>query len=229
MKLNVPAEGLYAVYKTRGLSSYDVLRDIKAQLKEQGITKPKIGHGGTLDPLAEGVLVVAIGRNFTKQLGTLLKGTTKTYEAVICLGATSETDDAEGPIHPTDPVVLREAQERLGNSLPDLSPFEHGYVQTPPRYSALKFQGKPAYARTRSGEQVDMSIKSRHVDISELSILEYAFPVLTVRVVCGSGTYIRSLARDIGEHLGTGAYLSALKRTAVGPFTAEGALQLAVV
>lgn len=220
------SEGIRAWYKPLGMSSYDVIRRIKRQLALQGMTKPKIGHGGTLDPQAEGVLVIAIGRDYTRQLAQTLKGTTKTYEAIIYLGARSDTDDREGPITPTDPATVQIYAQNHTTALPDLSPFIHGYMQTPPRHSALKIQGKTAYARTRAGEELDMSSKARHVDIYSLAITDYSFPYLSITVTCGSGTYIRSLARDIGEHLGIGAYLYALKRTAVGEFTADEAVRI---
>lgn len=221
-----PTPGIHAYYKPLGISSYDVIRQIKRQLASQGMTKPKIGHGGTLDPQAEGVLVIAIGREYTRQLAETLKGTPKTYEAIMYLGARSDTDDSEGPITPSDPGLVEEYVREHTTVLPDLSPFLHGYVQTPPRHSALKISGKTAYARTRAGEELDMSSKARHVEIYSLAITEYAFPYLSITVTCGSGTYIRSLARDIGEHLGIGAYLYALKRTAVGEFRAEGAIRI---
>lgn len=226
MNHELPTEGLHAVYKPLGMSSYDVIRVLKKHMRQAGIAKPKIGHGGTLDPRAEGVLVVAMGKEFTRKLTTALHNTQKTYEAVVYLGARSETDDSEGPIHATDAEIVSKWHASQGDEVPDLTPFEHGYVQTPPAYSALKIQGKTAYSRVRAGENLDMHAKARFVQIYSLRILKYEFPFLHLEVVCGSGTYIRSLARDIGDHVGIGAYLYALKRTAVGEFRVENALRI---
>ncbi len=226
MNRALPTEGLHAFYKPLGMSSYDVIRVLKKQMRQAGIANPKIGHGGTLDPRAEGVLVIAMGKEFTRKLTTTLHNASKTYEAIVYLGARSDTDDSEGPIHPTDAGIVADRHASWGGDVPDLTPFEHGYIQTPPAYSALKMQGKTAYSRARAGEKLDMQAKARFVEIYSLKVTSYEFPLLHLEIVCGSGTYIRSLARDIGEHLGVGAYLSALKRTAVGEFTQDKALRI---
>jgi tRNA pseudouridine55 synthase len=219
--------GIFAVYKPRGISSYDVIRQLKRACMGE-----KIGHGGTLDPEAEGVIVIAVGRAYTKQLQPILKGTSKTYEATLFLGATSETDDAEGPITMTDIVEDRPGKgtnpEKDGPCISashltaTLETFLGTTLQTPPRYSAVKIAGQPAYKRARRGE--DFTIEPKPIHISAIELLTYEHPHLTIRVTCGSGTYIRVLARNIGEKLGTGAYLTHLKRTAVGEFTLEKAL-----
>jgi len=181
----------------------------------------KIGHGGTLDPLAEGVLVVGIGREGTRQLHTVLKGTNKTYIATIELGKTSETDDAEGPItqmiQPYDIPSLEDIQSVL-------STFEGSILQIPPQYSAVKIDGVPAYKRARRGEQ--FTLKPKQVTINSIRLLKYEFPVISFKVVSGSGVYIRSLARDIGVKLKTGAYVTSLVRTAVGSYDQNEAIHI---
>lgn len=218
MSGHISGPGLYGVYKPLGISSYDVIRQLKRAFPGQ-----KIGHGGTLDPLAEGVLVVAIGSAYTKQLSEVLKGTEKVYEAVVRLGEISETDDSEGPIKGSDP-------KKVGPSFtqPELEKILSFFVgtiqQTPPKYAAIKIGGVPAYKRARRGEEVIPEPKTVHIE--RIALLSYVYPDVTLEVTCGSGTYIRALARDMGEKLGCGAYLKALKRTRVGQFTAEEACVL---
>lgn len=216
-----PAEvgpGIFAVYKPRGISSYDVIRRIKRMSSEH-----RIGHGGTLDPEAEGVIVIAVGREYTKQLQPVLKGTSKTYEASLYLGATSETDDAEGPITRTDPEKVGPCIS-LSQLAVTLETFLGTSLQTPPRYSAIKIEGESAYKKARRGEEFEIAPKEIH--IASIELMSYDYPHLTIRVTCGSGTYIRVLARNIGEKLGTGAYLTGLKRTAVGSFTEKDCIRL---
>ena len=174
----------------------------------------KIGHAGTLDPLASGVLVTLIGKA-TKQSDRVMTFA-KQYEATITFGATSATDDAEGPFE-TFPNPASPPTE--GRVLEMLKRFEGHIEQMPPAFSALKIAGKRACDRTRDGEVV--VLKPRIIRIDRTELVSYAFPQLSIRVDCGKGTYIRSLARDIGATLGVGGYLSALRRTAVGPFTVE--------
>jgi tRNA pseudouridine55 synthase len=192
------------IYKPKGWSSYDVIRRLK---KETGIKK--IGHGGTLDPFAEGVLVVGIGREGTKQLGTILKNTLKTYQGVIVFGASSTTDDLEGVITQQENFLMpsKEAIEEACKK------FIGEIWQTPPIYSAVKLQGQPAYKRVRRGEEV--VLQPKQVVVKEIKVLEYNPPRVKVEVTCGSGVYIRALARDIAESLGTKAYLSELVRTRI--------------
>ncbi|OGK58805.1 tRNA pseudouridine(55) synthase TruB [Candidatus Roizmanbacteria bacterium RIFCSPLOWO2_02_FULL_43_10] len=203
-------KGIIAVYKPKGISSYDVIRKLK-----QTFPGEKIGHGGTLDPLAEGVLVVGIGQDATRQLGEVLKGTQKEYEVIIKLGEISETDDSEGPIHTGSDI-----KPSLSRVTDVLQQFMGEILQTPPQYSAVKVHGKPAYLRMRRGEKV--VLEPRRVEILTIDVQSYQYPFLTLRIVCGSGVYIRSLARDIGSALKTGAYVYELKRTRVGDFTEEG-------
>ena len=210
-----------AIYKPFGITSYDVIRVLKKSFPGE-----KIGHGGTLDPRAEGVLVVAVGRDATKQLHTVLNGTDKEYEATIELGKVSETDDAEGPI--TDYSELQQAVARSKPTLEDikmaLSSFVGDIQQIPPQYSAVKVKGMSAYARARKGEKVVLEPKTVHIFV--IDIESYEYPVVKIRVVCGSGVYIRSLARDLGSKLRTGAYLTGLVRTRVGTFLAADSLKM---
>lgn len=205
---------IFAVYKPKGPTSNDVLNTIR---KICG-TK-QVGHAGTLDPLAEGVLVVGIGRDSTKKLSQVV-AKEKEYVAEVYLGATSVTDDAEGEIIQNTAVqeVSHEAVETAAVS------FQGTYKQVPPTYSAIKINGKEAYKRVRSGELVNMEAREAH--IHEIEVLAYTWPVLQLRVVTGPGVYIRALARDIGEKLGTGAYLSSLIRTRVGEFRFEQSVRI---
>lgn len=205
--------GIVGVWKPKGPSSFDVLREIRTRTGEK-----RVGHAGTLDPRAEGVLVVAIGRDFTKQLESVVRKE-KEYRAVIKLGATSSTDDGEGIItHRT--VRVRPTVKAIRACIPS---FEGTIQQIPPVYSALKISGKPAYQRIVEGERLEM--KAREVIVQEICIESFRWPYLTIRVVTGPGVYIRSLARDIGEALKVGGYLSSLTRTRVGDFTEKNALR----
>ncbi len=200
---------IVGVIKPKGPTSQQVLTRIKHAL---GIKK--IGHGGTLDPLASGVLLVGIGREATKHLWEAEHGE-KEYIATMELGAESTTEDAEGEktvwsevVKPTTAKVRSVCNSFLGT-----------INQVPPRYSALKIAGKAAYKFARKGVVLEMT--SRHVEIKSIEIIEYEFPRLVIRVVTGPGAYVRSLARDIGRALKTGAYISDLVRTRVGSMTLD--------
>lgn len=206
---------IFAVYKPKGFTSNDVLNC----LRHVAHTKV-VGHAGTLDPLAEGVLVVAIGRESTRRLAQEV-AKEKEYEAIIRLGATSTTDDEEG-----------EKTERHGYDIPTeesimnmLPQFMGTVLQTPPVYSAIKVKGKEAYKRVRAGELV--VLEPRRVEIKHITVVSYEWPRLTLRITTGPGVYIRSLARDIGNTLGTGGYLGGLIRTRVGQWTSADAFSLA--
>jgi tRNA pseudouridine55 synthase len=205
---------IFAIYKPIGISSFDVIRQLR---KITNIRK--IGHAGTLDPLAEGVLVVGITRNGTRQLNQLLK-CNKEYLADIKLGATTETGDREMAETVVE-VKSKPTQEEVENAL---KTFVGETEQKPHRYSAVKIQGQPAYKRVRKGEEVE--IEPKQVIIHRLTIEEYNYPLLTVRAKVGSGVYIRSLARDLGEKLTTGAYLTSLLRTRVGEYSVDDAFSL---
>jgi len=210
-------KGIFAIYKPKGITSYDVVRVLKHRFPGE-----KIGHGGTLDPLAEGVLVIAVGREATKKLHTVLNGTEKEYEVTIELGKVSATDDAEGPIAIYMPYVSKEPT--LSEIEIILQKFKGDIEQIPPQYSAVKVQGKTAYSRARGGETTTLAPKNVH--IQSIDIVSYHYPMLSLKIVCGSGVYIRSIARDLGEALKTGGYVTALKRTRVGTFVSGKALPL---
>lgn len=200
--------GIHTVWKPVGPSSNQFLNQLRRTLN-----KKKIGHAGTLDPLAEGILVIGIDREGTKLLDSCIKQN-KEYLAEIFLGAVSETDDREGPVVEVPTKNAPPSREEIEKTLKELT----GVIsQTPPKYSALKINGKPAYERVRNGEVVNLT--PRKVEIFNIEVIDYRFPTLTIKVTCGSGTYIRTLSRDIGEKLGTGAYLASLTRTRVGNFS----------
>ena len=205
---------IIAVYKPPGMTSHDVIDEIR---RRTGIKK--VGHAGTLDPFARGVLVVGIGREATRQLGKLVK-LEKEYLAKMKLGWNSTTDDVEGEKEEINVsrIPSREEIESV------LATFQGEITQVPPRYSAIKISGQAAYRRVRKGEEVEMP--ERSVVIKELEILDFQWPYLTIRTVTSSGTYIRVLARDIGAKLNTGAYLEELERTRVGAYAAETCKQI---
>ena len=203
---------VYAVNKPVGPSSNQFLTEIRRHLHIK-----KIGHAGTLDPLASGVLVIGIGREGTKQLSGIVL-TEKEYVATIELGRVSSTDDAEGLF--SEPKTVFDPKTVFEDEVLDtLKPFVGHILQTPPQFSAIKIKGTRAYKTARSGHTV--TLEPRPVDIHQIEVLEYKWPLLVIRVVCGKGVYIRALARDIGRELGVGGYLKALTRTRVGEGTLE--------
>ena len=211
-----PHEGIVAIWKPIHMTSYDVIRVVRRATGVQNV-----GHAGTLDPLASGVLVVGIGRPATRHLGQVVLQE-KEYRAVVRLGATSATDDEEGEKTYQDITRIPgidEVEKIVRNHIGII-------VQTPPMYSALKIKGKPAYAYARAGEAIIM--KPRRIEIKDIEILSYAWPVLTMRVVTGPGAYIRALARDIGAALKVGGYLTVLERMRVGQYAAEGCIRLSI-
>lgn len=203
--------GIFAVYKPRGMTSHDVVNLVR---RKTGVKR--VGHGGTLDPLAEGVLVIAVGRENTKKLDKYVKGD-KEYVATLILGYESETDDSEGE----KTLINKEIKPSTADIRRIIKEFVGKIEQTPPRYSAIKIKGKEAYKRIRKGEIFEM--ESRIVKINKIEVVKYSYPELQIKISCGSGVYIRSLARDIGIKLKTGAYLSKLVRTKVGEFTLKNA------
>jgi len=209
---------IIAVYKPSGPTSHDIVDRVR---RATGVKK--VGHAGTLDPLARGVLVVAIGRQATKKIAEIV-AKEKEYMAQIKLGMTSMTDDEEGE---KETVKIPNSKFQIPNEsqiTKVVREFIGEIEQTPPVYSAVKIKGQEAYKRARRGEDVRM--KSRQVEIKEIEILKYEWPVLGIRVVTGAGVYIRSLARDIGEKLGVAGYLVDLERTRVGEFGKEDAVRL---
>jgi tRNA pseudouridine55 synthase len=212
--------GFFVINKPLGMSSQRAVQIVKRWAREKtGERKIKVGHAGTLDPLATGVLIVAVGREYTRMIDEIV-GAQKEYEATIFLGTTSTTDDAEGPKteHAVDQVPTRDDIDRA------VRQFIGAIDQIPPAYSAIKIEGQEAYKRMRRGEVVVM--EPRTVRINKITIVSYNYPLLMIRVVCGKGTYIRSLARDIGAVLGTGGYLTGLVRTRVGKYSIDQAMNI---
>ncbi|MCP6720228.1 MAG: tRNA pseudouridine(55) synthase TruB [Patescibacteria group bacterium] len=205
---------VFAVYKPKGPTSHDVVNEIR---KITGVRR--VGHAGTLDPLASGVLVVGVGRDATRTLGRVLQEE-KEYIARIKLGEESVTDDAEG-----EKTVYKVSVPPTRHEVEDAtSKFCGNILQMTPIYSAAKVRGKRSYKHARQGRP--LSPGARQVEIKEIEILKYEWPYLTLRVVTGSGVYIRALARDIGRELKTGGYLFELERTRVGEFTKDKVIQL---
>jgi tRNA pseudouridine55 synthase len=203
--------GLLNLCKPAGITSRDVVNRV------QRLVKPhKVGHAGTLDPLASGVLVVCLGP--ATRLIEYLQRMPKRYLATFLLGRQSDTEDIEGLVVelPNSPAPI-EAQIRAA-----LPSFLGHIQQLPPAYSALKVEGKRAYNLARQGEIPDL--KPRPIEVHTIDLIEYAYPQLTLDIRCGSGTYVRSLGRDIARALGTEAVMSALTRTEIGPFHASQAL-----
>lgn len=207
---------IFALNKPKGLSSNQVLEILRRQT---GIKK--IGYAGTLDPLATGVLVVGVGREATKKLKEIVNKE-KEYQALIRLGALSQTDDAEGPIKELK-IGLDEIPSRK-QILEVIKNFEGKLKQRPPLFSAIKIKGEPAYKKARRGER--FSLQARWVEIKEIKLKSYRWPFLRLKVITGPGVYLRSLARDIGEKLGVGGYLVELERSRVGKFSLKEALSL---
>lgn len=207
------------VNKPKGLTSYDVIRRLKEQIKDKSV---KIGHAGTLDPLAEGLLIILLGKA-TKFAGALLK-LGKSYEGEITLGASSSTDDAEGRITETSnkqQATRKPTQQEIEKIL---NKFIGEQEQVPPNFSAKKVGGKRAYKIARLGKVPNL--QPQKVTIYSLLLIKYTYPILSIKTRVSSGTYIRALARDIGNKLGTGGYLSGLKRTSIGPYKLNDASNL---
>ena len=204
--------GILNVNKSAGMTSHDVVARVRRILR-----KRRVGHAGTLDPLATGVLLVCVGQ--ATRLAEYLMDTIKVYRARLRLGITTDTYDAEGKVVAEVPVQVTEDEVRraLANFL---GPIE----QVPPMYSALKHQGTPLYKLARQG--IEVKRDPRRVEIHELLLEDWSPPQFTIRIACSSGTYIRALACDLGQWLGCGAHVAALTRLACGPFTLEEAIGL---
>lgn len=207
--------GFYNIHKPAGPSSHDVVYRVR-RLLPRGV---KVGHAGTLDPFATGVLVICVGQ--ATKLADHVHHGPKRYRAVVTLGAGSDTDDLTGEITPC-PAAQPPDERHLAQTL---AQFVGEIRQTPPAHSAVHVNGVRAYHLARQGQTPDLAARTVHV--YALDILEYAWPDLTLDVQCASGVYIRSLARDIGLALGVGGYCRALERTACGAFTVDSAHALA--
>ena len=213
MNVDFPEGYVVLIDKPYEWTSADVVRKIKFQLRKCGFPKIKIGHAGTLDPLATGVLLVCIGRA-TKSVEAL-QAEEKEYVAELQLGATTPSGDMEHEVDATYPTehITREAVEEALRSLCGER------EQLPPLYSAKKVQGVRAYEFARAGEEIEL--KKALITIYDMELMEYDMPRIKIRVRCSKGTYIRSLAFEIGEALQSGAYLSSLRRTRSGGYRVE--------
>ncbi len=202
------------VDKPKGMTSHDVVDVVRKATGEK-----RVGHAGTLDPNATGLLIVGVGREETRKLEDLTKNTKKTYIADIFLGEEKDTDDSEGKTV---------SESKVKPSLEKVESAVNGFVgeqeQTPPAYSAIKLGGKKAYELARKGEIV--KIKPRGITIYRADILEYEYPILKVEFEVSAGTYIRSIAHDIGRKLKTFGFLKELRRTRIGEFSVEAAKSL---
>lgn len=213
------AGALLLVDKPKEWTSFDVVNKIRSKLRHTlGIKKIKVGHSGTLDPMATGLLIICTGK-FTKKLEGL-QGLTKDYSGTFQLGATTPSYDAETAIDETFPLddITPELMEETRTK------FMGKLEQIPPMFSAIKVDGQPLYKRARKGEKIE--VKARSVEILEFEIPKVDLPFVDFHVSCTKGTYIRSLAYDFGKAMNNGAYLTALKRTKVGDYDLKDAWNL---
>jgi tRNA pseudouridine55 synthase len=209
-------DGVLVIDKPKGPTSFDVVRQVRSLLKVK-----KVGHTGTLDPMATGVLPLCLGEA-TKVAGYITESD-KAYDAVVRLGAETDTQDAEGKVvaeAPVPPLTTARLEEVLGR-------FRGTFEQVPPMYSAVKVGGKRLYELARAGEEVERA--ARQVTVYELLLRDFSATHLTLSVRCSKGFFVRTLAYDVGRALGCGAHLEALRRTHSGPFTLDQALPLVEV
>ena len=211
-------DGILLIDKPDGMTSFGVVARVRRVLSQQAGKKVKVGHTGTLDPFATGLLILCIGKE-TKNAMSYTK-LDKVYEATIRLGQTSTTGDPEGEV--TDISDTRPTQEEIMKAL---EKFTGEITQRPPIFSAIKIDGRRAYDLARQGKEV--KIPERTVTIHSLELVDYMYPNLKIRTHVSSGTYIRSLAQDIGVVLGTGAYCTQLRRTRVSDWDVANAQTLA--
>lgn len=205
--------GILNINKATGMTSHDVVAKIRKLLKQK-----RIGHAGTLDPAASGVLPICAGQG--TRVAEYLSESGKAYQANIVFGTVTDTYDAEG-------IVVRKASTAdltLAKIEEVLPRFLGAQMQVPPSYSAIKLEGQPAYRRARAGEEV--ALEARPIVIYSLEIIDWIPPMLTLAIECSKGTYIRSLAHDLGVQLGCGAYLDGLVRTRSGPFSLADSITL---
>jgi tRNA pseudouridine55 synthase len=210
-------DGILLIDKPPGWTSHDVVAKVRGVLKAQTGEKIKVGHTGTLDPMATGLLILVVGK-YTKRAEQFSK-MNKTYEAEVTLGYTSTTADKEGEL--TKKSARQPSQKEIDEAL---STFLGEIEQTPPAFSAIKVDGQRAYKAARAGKT--MNIEPRKVTIYEITDVSYGYPNLKFTAKVSSGTYIRTLAEDIGQKLGTGGYLSSLRRTQVGLFSIKSATKI---
>lgn len=210
---------IFAIDKPYRMSSFGALAHVRYLLSQKLGQRVKIGHAGTLDPLATGVLVLCTGRT-TKQIESL-QTHTKEYTATLQLGATTASYDREHTVNHTYPV-RHVTRELVLSTLPK---FVGDIEQVPPSYSACKIDGERAYMLRRWGEEVNLRPKHIHIDDIRLLDFDQDSHTMAIHVTCGKGTYIRSLARDIGRAMGTGAFLTSLRRTRAGEYTESACIE----
>ena len=213
-------DSVLLIDKPSGMTSFGVVARVRRRLSQQLGKKAKVGHTGTLDPFATGLMIIVTGKE-CRNAGTYSK-LDKVYEATIQLGQTSSTGDPEGELTEVSDLkpTLDEVNEALGQFIGEIQ-------QTPPIYSAIKINGKRAYKLAREGgtaETIEMPVRT--VTIFSLELIEYAYPEIKIRVHVSSGTYIRTLAEDIGKVLGTGAYCTQLRRTKIADFSIDDSVLL---
>lgn len=211
------ADGILLVNKPPGWTSHDVVAKIRTVLKKETGQKTKVGHTGTLDPLATGLMIIVAG-SYCKRAAEFSK-LDKTYEVAMKLGETSTTGDEEGT--KTKVESRNYAEDEIKQAL---SHFQGEIEQAPPAYSAVKVDGQRAYKLARQGKEV--KLEPRKVTIYDIELINYSYPKIKFIANVSSGTYVRSLVEDIGQRLGTGAYMNALNRTRVGKFNIEKAIQI---
>lgn len=205
-------DGIFNIDKPTGMTSHDVVARVRRLTHQR-----RVGHAGTLDPAASGVLPICLGQ--ATRVAEYLSESGKSYQAVMVFGAVTDTYDAEGEVLRSAPVHL--TREDIAAVLPG---FLGPQMQLPPLYSAIKLAGQPLYKLARAG--IEAERQARPIVISRLDLLDWQTPALTLEVECSKGTYIRSLAYDLGERLGCGAHLGALVRLRSGPFTLDDSLTL---
>jgi len=210
----IPTEGIFAIYKEEGLSSHDVVAIVRRTTGQK-----RVGHAGTLDPYAKGILVVGVGRPATRQLGQIVEKE-KEYVTRVRLGWRSTSDDREGEKEEVPPTTIP-SEQTVRDAL---TTFQGVIEQRPPDFSAVKIGGRPAYKFARAKKPVELRL--RQVLIKEIELISYEWPLVEIRMVTGPGVYVRSVARDLGELLGTAGYVEVLERTRVGSYTAENAFPL---
>jgi tRNA pseudouridine55 synthase len=209
-------EGVLLVDKPSGMTSHDVVYKLRRKLAMQ-----RIGHAGTLDPMATGLLVMLVGK--ATRISQYLISADKGYEGEITLGIVTNSQDAEGEVmetRPVPPLTAAQVKEAMLAFLGD-------QYQTPPMFSAVKIGGVPLYKKARQGEEVER--EPRFIRVSAFELLAFDSPKLTFRLACSKGTYVRAIAHDLGQKLGCGAHLSALRRTASGKFTLAQCTPLAEI
>ena len=206
-------EGVLLVDKPTGFTSHDVVARLRRKLAMK-----RIGHAGTLDPMATGLLIILVGK--ATRISQYLTNLDKEYEGTIELGKTTNSQDADGEVMETRPVPpLTEAEVRAV-----MQTYLGDQYQTPPMFSAIKVDGVPLYKRARKGEEVER--EPRFIRVAGYELIRFALPHLDFRLRCSKGTYVRTLAHDLGQKLGCGAHLSALRRTATDKFRIDAALPL---